>query len=64
MDTTVEIETLLTPEEVADRLKVKASWVYQAAQRDALPSVKVGRYVRFREADIAKWIADGGYRED
>ena len=38
-------DSLLTVDEVAERLKVKASWVY--AHADALGALKVGKYLRF-----------------
>lgn len=50
----------MTPEEVADWLKVKVTWVYAAAQRGALPTVKVGRYVRFRPSELQRWMEQGG----
>ena len=47
---------LLTPEEVAERLRVTKKWVYAQARTGALPCVHVGRYVRFDVADIEAWI--------
>jgi excisionase family DNA binding protein len=41
---------------VARRLDVPRSWVYAAARRGALPSVLCGRYRRFDEAEIERWI--------
>jgi excisionase family DNA binding protein len=48
---------LLTADEVAGRLKVPRSWVYRAAREGDLPSVRCGRYRRFDEADVERWIA-------
>ncbi|WP_296604580.1 helix-turn-helix domain-containing protein [Nocardioides sp.] len=53
-------ERLLKAEDVGARLSVPATWVYAAARRGLIPSVQVGRYVRFRSADIEAWIAQGG----
>jgi excisionase family DNA binding protein len=39
---------LLTAEQVAKRLTVSDEWVYQAARRGAVESVRVGGLVRFR----------------
>jgi excisionase family DNA binding protein len=41
-------EPLLTAEELADRLRVALSWVYEASRRGDLPTVRIGRYIRFR----------------
>ena len=41
---------------VAERLGVPRSWVYRAARHGELPSVRCGRYRRFDERDIERWI--------
>ena len=43
-------------EEIASRLRVKKSWVYQNAESGALPSIKVGRYLRFDPEEIEAWL--------
>jgi len=53
-------EELLTVEDLAPLLRVRPEWLYAAARRGTVPSVKVGRYVRFRKADIEEWISRGG----
>ena len=53
-------EHLLTPEEAAEILRVKISWLYQHTRRrsqDRLPFVKIGHYLRFREADLVAFIS-------
>lgn len=50
--------TLLTAEEVAARLQVPTGWVYAAARRGELPSVRLGRYVRFRAEALERWLAE------
>ena len=50
---------LLTPEEAAEILRVKLSWLYQHTRRrtqDRIPFVKIGRYLRFREQDLLAYI--------
>ena len=47
---------LLTADEVSRRLRVPASWVYRAARAGDLPSVQCGRYRRFDEGDVERWI--------
>ncbi len=38
---------LLTPEELAERLKVPLSWVYEQSRQGNLPTHRLGRYIRF-----------------
>ena len=52
-------DALLTVHEVAEILKVPVSWVYEHTRpgcRDPLPSIKVGKYLRFSAADILDFI--------
>ncbi len=59
MDNSQSIEHLLTPEEAAEILRVKLSWLYQHTRRrsqDRIPFIKVGRYLRFREQDLVAYI--------
>ncbi len=42
---------ILTPEEVAARLKVPESWVYEKTRarcRNPIPCLRLGRYIRFQ----------------
>lgn len=48
---------LLTAGDVAERLHVPRSWVYRAAREGDLPSVRCGRYRRFDEGDVERWIS-------
>jgi excisionase family DNA binding protein len=57
----MELETLLTPEQLAERLGVPISWVYRhsapgCCPDQRLPSVKVGRHLRFRREEIQIWL--------
>ncbi len=50
---------LLTVEEVAEMLQVRPSWVYEHTRRravDRIPGFRLGKYWRFREADVRVWI--------
>jgi excisionase family DNA binding protein len=52
-------EALLTVDEVAEILKVPVSWVYERTRRrgaDRIPGFRLGKYWRFREADLLAWI--------
>ncbi len=50
---------LLTPHEAADYLRLTLATVYSKACRRQLPTVKVGRSLRFRRADLDKLIKAG-----
>ncbi len=63
-DDAAETERLMLPEEVAEILGVKASWVYYAARRGIVPCVHAGRYVRFRRSVLMDWIDRGGRSDD
>lgn len=49
-------EALLTPEEVAAQLRVARKTVVVMAREGKLPSVRVGRFVRFERQQIEHWI--------
>jgi hypothetical protein len=57
---------LLTPAELAERLKVPKSWVYEKTRgrsRDPLPVMRIGKYMRFHWPEIVVWLqahAEGG----
>jgi len=52
------MEKLLTAEEVAQILNVSTAWVYDHADRKkpAIPSVRLGKAVRFRPDDLRTFI--------
>jgi excisionase family DNA binding protein len=52
-------DCLLTVEEVAGILRVPRSWVYERTRRraaDRIPGFRLGKYWRFREADVRAWV--------
>lgn len=52
-------ERLLTIQQVADILHVPVSWVYGRTRRrstERLPGIRLGKYWRFREAEIHAWV--------
>ena len=48
--------SLLTAEEVAERLGVTKEWVWAQARAGRIPHVRLGRYCRFREEAIEAWV--------
>jgi excisionase family DNA binding protein len=58
---------LLTPEELAERLAVPQSWVREKTRerarirdKDPLPVVRLGKYVRFSWPAVQAWLARQG----
>ncbi len=50
---------ILTPQELADRLKVPESWVYEKQRsrcKNPIPSKPLGRYIRFDWDEVVKWL--------
>jgi len=65
MMTEVTRPSLMTVDQVAGILQVKKSWIYaqtRLAGADRLPHTRVGRYVRFTDADLEailkKWVPE------
>jgi excisionase family DNA binding protein len=57
---------LLTINEMAERLKVKTSWIYVRTMqtgKDSIPRVRIGKYLRFDEKKVMTWIYEQ-YGED
>lgn len=50
------MERLLTVEQVAERLEVKVSTIYQWTYERYIPHVKLGRLVRFEAKAIEEWV--------
>jgi len=48
--------TLLDAEAAASLLNVPASWVLAEARANRIPTVRLGKYVRFRRDDLQAWI--------
>jgi excisionase family DNA binding protein len=49
-----EDQILLTVEELAEILRVPKSWIY--SHQDQLPTVRLGRYVRFKRSEIESFL--------
>jgi len=50
---------LLTIQQVADLLQVPPSWIYghtRARSADRIPGFRLGKYWRFREAEVESWL--------
>lgn len=47
---------LLTPEEVAEMLRIARKTVVVMAREGRIPCIRIGRFVRFDPAAIQHWI--------
>lgn len=54
---------ILTPAQVAERLQVKTTWVYEQTRHradvrnyDPFLHIKMGRYLRFDWQDVLQWL--------
>ena len=61
------VGALLTPQQLAEKLAVPASWVREKTRErarvrdsDPLPVVRLGKYVRFNWTDVEQWLARQG----
>jgi excisionase family DNA binding protein len=56
------LDELLTVDDVAARLKVRKSWVYEHTRgrgtpcAERLPHIKIGKYVRFEATDVRAFL--------
>jgi len=58
-------EDILTPAELAERLKVSKSWVFEQTRQRAkvrnerpLPCIRLGKYLRLYWAQVCQWMAE------
>ena len=51
-----ERDTLVTVHELAKLTHIPESWWYAAAERQAVPSFKVGKYRRFSLPAVLRWL--------
>ena len=52
---------LLTPEELADKLKIPVSWVYEQSRQNKIPTHRLGRYIRFDFHQVLESEKDGAW---
>ena len=50
------MEKLLTAKQVSELLEVKTATVYDWVSRGVIPYVKLGRLIRFKKAEIFRWV--------
>jgi excisionase family DNA binding protein len=54
---------LLKPEQAAELLTVRTSWIYEAVRTNRLPCLRIGRHIRFTREMLEQWLREqAGYR--
>ncbi len=48
----------LTAEQVATLIGLTQNYIYRLVREGEIPHVRIGRTVRFSEAELEKWLAD------
>jgi excisionase family DNA binding protein len=43
---------LLTPEELAEKMRLPVSWVYEQSRQNKIPTHRLGRYIRFDLTEV------------
>jgi excisionase family DNA binding protein len=54
----IELETLMLPAEVSEKLRLGESTVYHLAHKGILPGMKIGGTLRFSPSTVAKYLKD------
>lgn len=60
----IEPADILTPEQLATRLQVSVSWVYEKSRSrgnygNPLPVLRCGRYLRYNWQAVCEWLQNG-----
>lgn len=53
----VGLDDLLTPDELCALFKVKKPWLYRAVREQRIPTLRIGKYLRFSRSQVEKWLA-------
>lgn len=57
------MERLMTAKQVSELIEVKPSTVYQWVHLGLIPYVKLGKCVRFKKAELFRWIDKNLHKE-
>jgi excisionase family DNA binding protein len=49
---------LLKPEQAAELLAVRTSWIYEAVRTNRLPCLRIGRHIRFTREMLEAWLQE------
>jgi hypothetical protein len=65
----IEPTDILTPQQLAERLQVPLSWIYEKSRvrgkhGNPLPVLRCGRFLRFSWLDVCAWLRAGSTRQE
>ena len=49
---------LLKPDQAAELLAVRTSWIYEAVRTNRLPCLRIGRHIRFTREMLERWLRE------
>ena len=49
---------LLKPEQAAELLAVRTSWIYEAVRTNRLPCLRIGPHIRFTREMLEGWLRE------
>jgi len=49
---------LLKPEQAAELLAVRTSWIYEAVRTNRVPCLRIGRHIRFTREMLEEWLRE------
>jgi excisionase family DNA binding protein len=55
---TEEPERLLTPDDLAELLRVARAFIIKQSHTGKIPGIKIGKAWRFRRSTIDRWLAE------
>lgn len=60
----MQAQELITVQDLAKRLNVPVSWVYQRTSRGqhSIPHIKMGKYVRFSWSQVVQFLEENTQR--
>ena len=47
---------LIGIKEMAEKLAVPVSWLYERTRNNKIPCIRVGKYLRFQETEVWEWL--------
>jgi excisionase family DNA binding protein len=51
-------QNLIGIKEMAEKLNLPVSWLYQKTRTREIPFYKVGKYCKFRESEVWQWLKE------
>ncbi|MCD0449450.1 helix-turn-helix domain-containing protein [Actinocorallia sp. API 0066] len=48
---------LLDVDQLCELIRTKKSWIYDAVEAGKIPAIRLGKQIRFREADLVAYLS-------